>query len=154
MRPIYAGGERSYDIEAGGQRFGVALVQCDVEGPIATVRPHHSSTARHPMRVAAAVSVPAELWHCENRTGRLIEDHGAVVTVWATPDDLKSVLERWPQAPTGIEAAYSVYLRDYAADALSLRDDLEAGWMQRAGRSAASAAESGPEVQEEPGLSL
>lgn len=152
---MYVGVERSYDVESDSERFGVALVQCDVASGAATVRRHHSWTERHPMRVAVSVSVPKQLWlDRDEGSGRLIMDHGSVVTVWAAPADLESMLHRWPRPAEGVWAAHNERLRDYASQALRLYRDLEAGWMQQAGRSAVSAAEQRLDLEQEPDLSL
>ena len=135
--------ERSYVVTVEEQSFTVAWVQCDVSGDRAWVRRHHSIGDRHPMRVAVAVSVPTEMWSPStsagsvSRRGRLIEDHEGVVTLWASPDDLKDLLERWPVAPAGLNSPYNNRLRQHAADALRLRTELEVAWMGEAARTAA-----------------
>ena len=96
------------------------------------------------MRVAVAVSVPSELWGSDSsatadsgcRRGRLIEDDGVVVTLWAAPDDLEDLLDRWPAAVEGLSASYNNQLKQHAADALRLRKELEMAWMGKAAQAA------------------
>lgn len=134
--------ERSYVVTVESGHFAVAWVQCDVSGDQAWVRRHHSFRDRHPMRVAVTVSVPSELWGPDGnaasdrgcRRGRLIEDHGRTVTLWATPDDLEDLLDRWPAAAEGLNASHNDQLKRRAAEALRLRQELEAAWMGEAAR--------------------
>ena len=100
-------GEHAYGAARGYQ---VGMVQCvEHEGPRWASRSDGHGNHRLPMELAVMVSVPDALWRNwtqeQPSAGRLVQDHGGVVTVWATRDDLDVLAERWPaDAPAALGA--------------------------------------------------
>ena len=130
--------------------FQAGMVQCvtDAEKRFAAAV---DSCPRLAMELAVMVSVEVSVWERWRShrpdAGRMVHDHGGVVTVWATRDDLDALVARWPNegANHGEPASYYFErMRQSLLNAAARWDEILCGWMSEAARHVMETGQSRP----------
>ena len=149
--PVKKAGVACNPVLVGGALFFQAgMVQCVSEAQkrfAAAV----DSCPRLPMELAVMVSVEVSVWERWRShrpdAGRLVHDHGGVVTVWATRDDLDALIARWPIGGDNRGEPASYYferMRRSLLNAAARWDEILCGWMSEAARRVMGTGQSRP----------